>query len=68
MKLWHVHDNESEPILRSNLSLIQNMNNYQMMMNLMVLIYNDFNLKPFKYVTPQMSQHQPIIPCWEFHI
>lgn len=56
MKLWCVHDNESRPIPRLNLSLIQNMNNYQTMMNLMVLIYNDFTLTPFKYMTPQMSQ------------
>jgi hypothetical protein len=56
MKLWRVHDNESKPLPRLDLSLIQNMNNYQVMMNLMVLIYNDFTLKPFKYMTPQMSQ------------
>jgi hypothetical protein len=29
MKLWCVHDNESRPIPRLDLSLIQNMNNYQ---------------------------------------
>jgi hypothetical protein len=56
MKLWCVHDNESRPIPRLDLSLIQNMNNYQTMMNLMVLIYNDFTLTPFKYMKPQMSQ------------
>jgi hypothetical protein len=56
MKLWHVHDNQSRPIPRLNVSLIQNMNNYQTMMNLMVLISNDFTLKPFQYMTPQMSQ------------
>ncbi len=56
MKLWSVHDNESRPIPKLDLSLIQNMNNDQTMMNLMVLIYKDFTLKPFKYMTPQMSQ------------
>ncbi len=51
-----MHDNESKPIPRLNLSLIQNMDNYQTMMNIMVLIYNAFTLKPFNYMTPQMSQ------------